>query len=65
MCHSGRDLESFLQVGTHFEELMPENKFSMTTSFLFIFQRSLILIFLRRNYEKFNTYLHYFVHCFL
>jgi hypothetical protein len=29
--------ESILLVGTHFEGLMPENKFSMTTSFLFIF----------------------------
>jgi hypothetical protein len=41
MCHSGLDPESILQVGTHFEGLMPENKFSMTKSFLFIFQRSL------------------------
>ncbi len=41
MCHSGLDPESILLVGTHFEGWMPENKFSMTTSFLFIFQMSL------------------------
>ncbi len=41
MCHSRLDPESILQVGTHFEGWMPENKFSMTTSFLFILQRSL------------------------
>jgi|GEM_PF-4721214 len=52
MSHFGLDPESILQLGTHFEGWMPENKFSMTSSFLFIFQRSPIIIFyliIRKN----------------